>query len=184
MNSEVYRYGLSAKISRTCGFVLFIASLLRGILYLFEGVYVLTRGTASGSITYIYYFLLVISFYSLLAPSLLLLVIHLFCDIAIDNLGLHIKHVFNPIVINWENILDIETVVLFGFVKNPKRKVIVCNAKLPLIYRLYGLVYTGSMMPVIPVSPSIQGYPRLMEKLTIRIKREGQRSHRQGRVSS
>jgi hypothetical protein len=40
--------------------------------------------------------------------------------------------------------------------------------KLPLIYRLYGILYAGSASPAIPVSPSINKYSNLMEKITIR----------------
>jgi hypothetical protein len=61
-------------------------------------------------------------FYSILVPVAFLMYIHLFSDIAIDESDLQTKYLNKNLSIRWENILGIETVVLFGLFKNPGEK--------------------------------------------------------------
>jgi hypothetical protein len=175
MKPEVYRYGLTVKYVRIMSVILSLLLLIYGSLHLLLGVFGIMMLPESG-IRALSVELEAFLINLLQAALFFLFGLHIFSDVEIDGSGLRIKYILRSRTIPWQNILDIEKVVLLGLIRNPKWKVIVCTTGLPFIFRLFGLIYTGSTMPVIPVSPSISEYQRLIERISLQIKREDRRS--------
>jgi hypothetical protein len=184
MKQEVFRYGRTAKYIRIMSVILSILILIRGSLYFFVDIYIIINSAEYGIQAVL---LESWTFFAniVIAIFMLLFIFHIYSDIEIDRNGLRIKYIFHTLAIPWKNILGIENrSIFFGLIKRSNSRLIVCITGLPIIFRLYGLLWTGSTMPVIPINHSISGYQRLIERIIVQSKREDIRADHQRRHKS
>jgi hypothetical protein len=157
----IHRYTGLASLAiwflRACGAVAIVATAALGVLLLWNAPQSNQPTTA-----------ICLGIFAVIFGGVLgLLLINMFPDIRVNAEGLVIKFLGRPVKVSWNDLVDVRRLGI------PLGHIYVVRArKVTSFHRLYGWVYTRSLLPAILVRDSIEDGAELLEKLRGRAKLE------------
>ena len=160
-----HKQGFWTKYTRFIAKFLAIVSILRGVFYLFVGIYSLGDISRYSYVVFqnsIIYFL----YFSFLVPLFLMYASLLFIEIDTDDQGLYMKVFIKPIMIKWDEIVEVKSQILLWGINLPKRKIMVTKSKLPFVFRVIGFVHGKTFQPSLRINSSLSDYSILMKRIS------------------
>ena len=164
MKPTIHRHGIFAKFSRFLAPLSILSAIFLSVYYLILAIVSLGYISRYGYLPLLQFIINVIS-YSLVAYwifSAYLLV----TDISTDDEGLHIKIFFKSRTIKWSEIKEVRSVTVLGFIERPKKKIVLTTSKLPIIFRIIGLLQGKTLLPSLRLNSSISDYSVLMKRIS------------------
>ncbi|MCP4143288.1 MAG: hypothetical protein GY755_23870 [Chloroflexi bacterium] len=164
MKPTIHRHGTFAKISRFLAPLPILSAVCLSVYYLTLGIFSLEYISRYGylpllqfTINIIYYGL--VAYWSFSAYLL-------FADIETDDEGLHIRIFFKSRTIKWSEIKEVKSVILFGLFERPSKKIVLTTSKLPVIFRIIGLLQGKTFSPSLRINSSISDYSVLRKRVS------------------
>ncbi len=164
MKPTIHRYGTYAKISRFLAPLSILSAVFLSIYNLILGIFSLGYISRYGYLPLLQFIINVIS-YSLLAYLFFSGYLR-FSEIETDDEGLHIKMFFKSRTIKWVEVKEVRFLTILGFIERSEKKIVLTTSKLPLIFRVIGLLQGKTFSPSLPINPSISDYSVLMKRIS------------------
>jgi hypothetical protein len=158
------------KIERLLLLVLATIIFLYGLFYLATGVIALANISEYGFLPFlngvIYFGIL-----GFFVPVLLMFISDFYHPLVVDRTGLHSKLFGKSLDVNWEDIVSVRPVILFGVIKLRNKYFIVTKVALTILHRMYGVLFSNTRRSILPINPLIHDDPKIIEKIARQAKK-------------
>jgi hypothetical protein len=170
MEINSYKDTLLRKFKRLMALLLAVVLFLRGAFYLALGIATLGDLTKYGIIPFINS-LVYFGIIGVIVPVFFVLMRDFYCQVVVDDEGLHSKRFGKTLHVLWNDILGIRPMRLFGVIRLQNKYVVETKGSLSFLNVLYGILFGGTKHPLLPVDVSINASPKLMEKISKQAKK-------------
>lgn len=156
---------------------------LYGIFYLVTGVIALAHISEYGVLPFLngLIYFAILGFF---VPVLLMFISDFYHPLVIDRKGLHSKLFGKPLDVNWEDVISIRPVILFGVIKLRNKYFIVTKDPLTILHRMYGVLFSSTRQSILPINPAILDDPKIIEKIARQAKKNRELESNRGKAAA
>ena len=170
MKPELKKDSLLKKFVRFTTLFLAVSFFLRGLFYFLVGIFSLTKTAQYGFIPFVNG-LIYLGIYSVFVPVFFMLLRDLHRYVILDDAGLHSKLFGKTLDINWDDVLEVKSIKLFGLFTFRNKYLIVTKIRLTFLHILYGLFYGNTRLPSLPIDPTMYDDAKLIKRISNRAKK-------------
>ena len=182
MELDTYKDTPRLKVVRLLFLLLAVAFSLRGAFYLAIGLATLTDLTQYGVIPLLNS-LIYFGIFGFFLPVFFMLMRDFYCQVIVDDTGLHSKRFGNSLDVLWGDIVGIRPMRLFGVIRLQNKYVVETKSSLSVFNVLYGILFGGTKYPLLPVDVSVNESPKLMEKISKQAKKNRKTESKHGEAA-
>ena len=178
-----YRKGSPMRIERFLLLLLAAIFLLYGLFYLLVGVISLTDIPKYGFPPF-FNGLIYFAILGFFAPVFLLFISDFYHPLVVDRNGLHSKMFGKSLDVNWDDLVSVKPVTLFGVIKLRNKYVIATKDPLTILHRMYGVLFGSTRRSLLPINPAILDDPKIIERVARQAKKNRELESNRGKAAA